>query len=75
MKSRPELLGQKVLEPQLVRCIQGALSTQAGRHQLGNIAITGNSHADHGLLRHGGIVFVALEGGGILSDLETDKDK
>jgi hypothetical protein len=35
----------------------------------------GDGHADHGPLRHGGVVFVPLEGGRILFDLQSNKIK
>ena len=42
---------------------------KTGGHQLGDVAMLGDGHADHGPLRHGGVVFVPLEGGRILFDL------
>ena len=47
----------------------GALSVKASSHELGNVAVSGDGHADHRPLRHSGIVLVALERGRILFDL------
>src|SRR5690348_12903235 len=39
MKRRPEIFIQEMREPQLIGLIQCALSTKAGRHELGNVAV------------------------------------
>jgi len=48
---------------------QGTLSLDARGHQFGNAAVFGDRHPDHRPLRHGRVVFVPLEGAGILPDL------
>ena len=69
VKSRPGIFLQHLLQPQLIGRINGALSMQASGHELGNVAVFGDGHADHRPLRHRGIVLVALERARILSDL------
>ena len=69
VKSRPGVLLQHLLQPQLIGGIEGTLSVQAGGHQLRDVAMLDDGHADHGPLRHRRVVFVPLEGGRILFDL------
>ncbi|PYM01702.1 MAG: hypothetical protein DMF19_05640 [Verrucomicrobia bacterium] len=63
------MFGQHLLQPQLIGSIQGALPVKASSHELGNVAVFGDRHADHRPLRHRGIVLVALERAGIVFDL------
>ena len=69
VEGRPYILSQHLLQPQLIGSTQGALSLKPGGHELGNVAVFGDGHADHRLLRHRRIVLVALERPRILSNL------
>jgi len=69
MKGRPRVFSQKLLQPQLIGSVHGALSAKAGSHQLSNVAVPGDGHADYCPLHHSGIVFVAPECGCVLSYL------
>ena len=69
MESRPGVFGQHLLQPQLIGSIQGALSAKTSGHELGNVAVSGDCLTNYRPLRHSGIVLVALERAGILSDL------
>src|SRR6266567_1994524 len=68
VERRPRVLSQHLLQPELISSIQGALSVKASSHELGNVAIFSNRHADHRPLRHRGIVLVALKGARIRSE-------
>jgi len=69
VEGRPCILSQHLLQPQLIGAIQGALSLKPSGHELGNVAVFGDGHADHRPLRHRGIMLVALESPRILSNL------
>ena len=69
VERRPSVFSQHLLQPQLIGSIHRALSIEASGHELGDVAVSSDGHADHRPLRHGGIVLVALECGRILSDL------
>ena len=69
VKSRPGVFLQHLLQSKLIGCVQRALPMKTGGHQLRDVAMLGDGHADHGPLLHSGVVFVPLEGGRILFDL------
>ncbi len=71
----PGVLLQHLLQPKLISSIDRALTLKAGGHQLGDLAVAGDCHADHRPLRHGGVVFVALERARVLFDLQSNKDQ
>ena len=69
VERRLGVFAQHLLQPQLIRRIQGALAVKASGHEFGNVAVFGDGHPDHRPLRHRRIVLVALERARIVFDL------
>jgi len=69
VERRPGVFLQHLLESELIGCIQRPFVVEAGRHQLCNVAILSDGHADYRPLLHGRVVLVTLERSGILPDL------
>src|SRR5690348_3168690 len=69
MKRGPGMFLQQLLQSQLIGSVHGTYPGKTGGHELSEIAVFSDCHADHGPLSHGGIVLVALERSGILFDL------
>jgi hypothetical protein len=75
VESRPGVFLQHLLESELIGWVQRLFLVKAGRHQLCNVAILSDGHANYRPLLHGRVVFVTLESGGILPDLQSNKDQ
>ena len=71
----PGIFLQHLLQPQLIGGVEGTLSLQAGGHQFGNVAVFGDGHADHRPLRHGRVVFAALQCARVVLDLHPDEEQ
>jgi hypothetical protein len=69
VEGRPGIFTQRLLEPQLIRGVERAFSIQAGGHQFRYVSVLGDRHADYRPLRHRGIMPIALERPGVLTDL------
>src|SRR5690242_15579231 len=75
MKRRPSVLLEKLLQSELIGCVERPPSAKTVGHEFSEVAVFGDRHPDHRPLRNSRIVLVALKRGGGLPDLKANKNQ